>query len=266
MRKILLLGAALSWAGAAAASGTLVVAGDATIAFRFNSGVQTGAAAVGGNVTFMENLLGGSDTVAIFGGPSLPDYSPQLEAGFNGLGKSVTRYFSSDAITADRLAGNALVLAFFPSRDFTADEAGALLGFLEAGGTVFLAGESTNNAFGNPFGAAANARLNGLLAALGSAMSLEVNTLDLGDQFATVDNGRVLTDPLAQGVLSFGYGLTTTVAGGTPLFLTTDLLPFLSYERIAAPGVIPEPATWALLIAGFGLVGGTLRRRRKAAA
>jgi hypothetical protein len=28
------------------------------------------------------------------------------------------------------------------------------------------------------------------------------------------------------------------------------------------PGVIPEPATWAMMIAGFGLVGGAMRRRR----
>lgn len=31
-------------------------------------------------------------------------------------------------------------------------------------------------------------------------------------------------------------------------------------------GVIPEPATWAMLIAGFGLVGASLRRRRLALA
>lgn len=34
----------------------------------------------------------------------------------------------------------------------------------------------------------------------------------------------------------------------------------------ASGGVIPEPGTWALLIAGFGLVGAAARRRRPAAA
>ena len=32
------------------------------------------------------------------------------------------------------------------------------------------------------------------------------------------------------------------------------------------PGVIPEPAAWAMMIAGFGLVGGMMRRRREALA
>ena len=31
-------------------------------------------------------------------------------------------------------------------------------------------------------------------------------------------------------------------------------------------GVVPEPATWAMMIAGFGLVGSALRRRREAIA
>jgi hypothetical protein len=31
-------------------------------------------------------------------------------------------------------------------------------------------------------------------------------------------------------------------------------------------GNVPEPATWALMFSGFGLVGATLRRRREALA
>jgi hypothetical protein len=34
-------------------------------------------------------------------------------------------------------------------------------------------------------------------------------------------------------------------------------------RSIATTGAIPEPATWAMLIAGFGLVGTALRRRRQ---
>lgn len=35
---------------------------------------------------------------------------------------------------------------------------------------------------------------------------------------------------------------------------------------IAQPGIVPEPATWALMLAGFGLVGLSARRRRRIAA
>jgi hypothetical protein len=38
-----------------------------------------------------------------------------------------------------------------------------------------------------------------------------------------------------------------------------------SYQ-IADAGAVPEPASWAMLIAGFGLVGVKLRRRRAAIA
>ena len=34
------------------------------------------------------------------------------------------------------------------------------------------------------------------------------------------------------------------------------------FDNIAA-GAVPEPATWAMLIAGFGLVGASMRRRKK---
>ena len=45
------------------------------------------------------------------------------------------------------------------------------------------------------------------------------------------------------------------VAGGT--------LRFAALEQNSLPGV-PEPASWAMMIAGFGLVGTTMRRRRSA--
>lgn len=40
----------------------------------------------------------------------------------------------------------------------------------------------------------------------------------------------------------------------------------LTIADVGNGGVIPEPATWAMLIAGFGLVGSALRRRREVAA
>lgn len=42
--------------------------------------------------------------------------------------------------------------------------------------------------------------------------------------------------------------------GAVPIYIHQDF--------IAKFGVVPEPATWAMLIAGFGLVGGAMRRRR----
>jgi hypothetical protein len=30
-----------------------------------------------------------------------------------------------------------------------------------------------------------------------------------------------------------------------------------------APGAVPEPATWAMMLAGFGVVGGAMRRRQR---
>lgn len=37
----------------------------------------------------------------------------------------------------------------------------------------------------------------------------------------------------------------------------------VSFDAARVPGgVVPEPATWAMMIGGFGLVGGALRRRR----
>jgi len=54
------------------------------------------------------------------------------------------------------------------------------------------------------------------------------------------------------GVVEFSYGLRANNAGNNPFLLKQG------------PGIIPEPATWAMLIVGFGLVGFAARRRQAA--
>ena len=40
----------------------------------------------------------------------------------------------------------------------------------------------------------------------------------------------------------------------------------VTYDAPIGPGPVPEPATWALMIGGFGMAGAMLRRRRAVAA
>jgi acetyl esterase/lipase len=55
-------------------------------------------------------------------------------------------------------------------------------------------------------------------------------------------------------------------------FTTDNILNSYGFENVAgreitatvASGAVPEPASWVLMLSGFGLVGGTLRRRKAA--
>jgi len=58
----------------------------------------------------------------------------------------------------------------------------------------------------------------------------------------------------------------TEEASGTVLSVSSKLVqtPGVSFAYFSAVGV-PEPASWTLMLGGFGLVGGAMRSRRKAA-
>jgi hypothetical protein len=74
---------------------------------------------------------------------------------------------------------------------------------------------------------------------------------------------------LGPGTLSFAFGIVDTslpLAVGTASTVRDqnfETVITLTYDSIAA---VPEPATWGMMIFGFGLAGAALRRRAPAAA
>ena len=60
-------------------------------------------------------------------------------------------------------------------------------------------------------------------------------------------------------------GVTSSFTANSVTFSLTDQpLPaatYLSATFLTAPGAVPEPATWAMMIAGFGIAGAAMRRR-----
>ena len=78
-----------------------------------------------------------------------------------------------------------------------------------------------------------------------------------------------LTPPVAAGVWGRVGGEFNATAGSAATFAIINSNPApggndygIDYITLA----VPEPAAWALMISGFGLVGGAMRRRRRTAA
>ncbi len=99
------------------------------------------------------------------------------------------------------------------------------------------------------------------------------------DGNSTIDFGKVLAGPTWIGI-HFGAGaggpLAKMAGGGGTAFYKLDAGSGLdtiginwsavSTVVLYETGVVPEPGTWAMLIAGFGLVGAAARRRKGQAA
>ncbi len=84
-----------------------------------------------------------------------------------------------------------------------------------------------------------------------------------GTCLITGDNGCILAN---SGNLWAGGETTSNFhSGGDPFQLRVNELN-LAYNGSTVVGGVPEPASWAMMIAGFGLIGATMRRRAAVAA
>ena len=86
-----------------------------------------------------------------------------------------------------------------------------------------------------------------------AAHSMDGSDLNLGSSVTVKLNG-----------FTFSFQDSTGVLNGFPT-TADETLPWTSLGTITlrdSPGGVPEPASWALMIAGFGLAGASLRRRR----
>jgi hypothetical protein len=95
-------------------------------------------------------------------------------------------------------------------------------------------------------------------------------TLNAYDRFGALLGTVSDTDDKPQGqgpVLELNFaGIQSVVFSGTSGTVGFDNFEFNSVTTVGGLSAAPEPAAWALMIAGFGLTGAALRRRRGAAA
>jgi hypothetical protein len=99
----------------------------------------------------------------------------------------------------------------------------------------------------------------------GGANGQGINSNGCADRVQTGFNAT--SDVFNIGTVQYTLNVRGFLVGSTPVtqFLTQEGAVNSAYilgQVTTYEDAIPEPASWALMIAGFGLVGGTLRRRR----
>lgn len=221
------------------AAAALFVSGDVNILLH-------GSAA---NQAFRANIVEGTKVLAQQTGYTSGAVVNDLTTLYANAGFTAAQLAEADAITDAALAGYDLFIGVLPTSDYNAAEAAALAGFLASGGNVLLAGD-------NSFFAAHNARINALLAQLGSGMSIINDAIDPN----TFQSANLLAaNAYTTGTAGVQYGATSRVGGGTALYGTQFTnTAFVAFE--ASVPAVPEPATWALMIVGFGAIGAAMRR------
>jgi len=108
------------------------------------------------------------------------------------------------------------------------------------------------------------------LLGIGTVYGARSFTSEDQDTLVLIDLNNAGIAALASGGTFLVSGRVTNAMFGSPLpqlvfGLSLDRQVFLDFDTATPTAGIPEPATWAMLISGFGLVGFAARRRRETA-
>jgi len=92
----------------------------------------------------------------------------------------------------------------------------------------------------------------------GPGMNFAAFTAETPIRFTNGDNFIGLRAVGANGEAFYGYAFTTNNVLNTIAFESTANA---TITATTAAGVVPEPDTWAMMIGGFAMIGGAMRRR-----
>jgi hypothetical protein len=232
---------AFAAASSQASAATLFASGDHSFPVYLSTNTSNG--------NFAKNIVEGSTALIqlsdIFENDTFWEPFYDSQAGY-----SASTIATGEQITAAALAGVDLFIGAGPDDAYTNAEIAVLADFLAGGGNVLLAGDQQAFVDQNNF-------INSALQRLGSSMRI-VPDNTLGDTAPRVTNNQYTFN-----APSLRYDLTSNVSGGTVLYADeVNRRAIIAFETFAeTPAAVPEPATWAMMIAGFGLVGGAMRRR-----
>lgn len=211
---------------------------------------------------------------------------------YNGLTDTAANVIGT--LDTSNLTGVQLLWAVQPAKDYSVSDISVMKGFMNGGGRIAFLGEHGSYAPDE------DARIATGVAALGGSIGINVDAPDGGFHDATVGNGQILVNPLTTGVNTYNYAcFASLVLGGNAqalmvgtnhnqimmayqtvgagsIFLITDQNVWdnvnastndnkVMFENLLSANVVPsvpEPETYAMLLAGLGLIGGLARRSK----
>ena len=198
------------------------------------------------------------------------------------------------SLSAANLSGVQLLWAVQPGSAYSASDVVVMKNFMNTGGRIAFMGEHGG------YAPQENARISAAVSALGGSIGINTDFPDGGFHDATVGNGQILSNTLTAGVTTYNYAcFASLVLGGNAqalmvgtdhsqvmmgyqtvgagsIFLITDQNVWdnvyassndnkVMFENLLSATVVPsvpEPETYAMLLAGLGLMGAVARRRK----